>query len=66
MSQKEKNKYCILRHIYGTWKNDTDELICRAGRDSDIENRLVDTEWKKRVGPTERVAFDIYRQPCIK
>ena len=21
VSQKEKNKYCILTHIYGIWKN---------------------------------------------
>ena len=30
-SQKEKNKHCILTHIYGTYKNGTDEPICRAG-----------------------------------
>ena len=31
VSKKEKNKYCILTHIYGTWKNVTDECIFRAG-----------------------------------
>ena len=32
VTQKEKkNKYCILTHIYGTWKNVTDECIFRAG-----------------------------------
>ena len=31
VSQKEKNKYCILTHIYGTYKNCTDEPVCRAG-----------------------------------
>ena len=31
VSQKEKNKYCILTHIYGIWKNDTNEPICRTG-----------------------------------
>ena len=25
VSQKEKNKHCILTHIYGSQKNDTDE-----------------------------------------
>ena len=30
VSQKEKNKYCILMHIYEIWKNDTDEPICRT------------------------------------
>ena len=31
VSQKEKNKYCILTHICGIWKNSTDEPISRAG-----------------------------------
>ena len=31
VSQKEKNKYHILVHIYGIQKNGTDEPICRAG-----------------------------------
>ena len=30
-SQKEKNKYHILMHIYDIQKNGTDEPICRAG-----------------------------------
>ena len=31
VSQKEKNKYRVLTHIYGIQKNGTDEPICRAG-----------------------------------
>ena len=30
VSQKEKDKYCILTHIYGIYKDGTDEFICRA------------------------------------
>ena len=30
MSQKEKDKYCILTHIYVIYKNGTEELIYRA------------------------------------
>ena len=30
VSQKEKNKYRILMHVCGTWKNGTDEPVCRA------------------------------------
>ena len=30
LSQKEKDKYHILMHIYGTWKNGTEEFIYRA------------------------------------
>ena len=29
--QKQKDKYCILTHIYGTCKDGTDEPICGAG-----------------------------------
>ena len=28
--QKEENKYCILMHVHGVWKDRTDEPICRA------------------------------------
>ena len=34
VSQKEKNKCCIITHIYGIWKDDTDEPICRAGTET--------------------------------
>ena len=30
MSQKEKDKYHILMHIYGIYKNGTEEFIYRA------------------------------------
>ena len=30
ISQKEKNKYRILMHVCGTWKNGTDQPVCRA------------------------------------
>ena len=29
VSQKEKNKYCILTHICGISKNGRDELVCK-------------------------------------
>ena len=38
VSQREKNKFCIT-HIYGIYKNGIDGLICRAGIETDIENR---------------------------
>ena len=34
VNQKEKNKYGMLRHIYGILKNGTDEPICRAARET--------------------------------
>ena len=36
VSQKEKNKYCILTHIYGIWKNGIDEPICREGMETQM------------------------------
>ena len=39
----EKNKYHILKHIYGIQKDGTDEPICRAAVEAQTENRLVDT-----------------------
>ena len=30
VSQKEKDKYCILMHVYGVYKDGTDEPICQA------------------------------------
>ena len=36
VSQKEKNKYCILTHIYGIWKNSIDEPICREGMETQM------------------------------
>ena len=32
VSQKEKNKYRMLTHIYGILKSGTDELSGRAGK----------------------------------
>ena len=30
VSQNEKAKYCILMHLYGIWKNGTEEFVYRA------------------------------------
>ena len=45
VSQKEKNKYHILTHICGTQKNGTDESVCRA----EIETQMQRTNvWTPR------------------
>ena len=42
--QKDKNKYCILTHIYGLQKNGIDDSVCRTGIEiTDVGNGLVDT-----------------------
>ena len=58
VSQKEKNKYCIVTHIYGIWKNGTDEPICRTGIEMQTSRTALWTQWEKeRVGRIERVAL---------
>ena len=37
ISQKEKDKYCILTHIYGIYKNGTEEFIYRAAMEKHRE-----------------------------
>ena len=44
VSQKEKYKYHILTHIYGIQKDGTNEFICRAAMEKQIENRLMDMQ----------------------
>ena len=42
VSQKEKDKCCILTHIYGIQKDGTDKFIYRAAMEKDIETGLMD------------------------
>ena len=45
VSQKEKNKYHILTHVCGIQKNGTDELVCKA----EIETQMQRTNiWTPR------------------
>ena len=37
VSQKEKDKYCILTHMYGIQKNGTEEFIYRAAMDKQTQ-----------------------------
>ena len=43
VSYKEKHKYCILMYIYGIQKDGNNDPICKAARDTDIKNRLLDS-----------------------
>ena len=36
VSQKEKHQYCILIHIYGIQKDDCDDLICKAAKETQM------------------------------
>ena len=37
VSQKEKNRYCIISIICGIQKNGTDELICKAKIEAQVQ-----------------------------
>jgi hypothetical protein len=55
VSQKEKNKYHILTHIYGTQKDGTDKSICRAAVDMQTQRTDLWTQvGKERVGLRQR------------
>ena len=69
VSQKEKNKYHILMHICGIQKNGTDELVCKA----EIETQMQRTNvWTPRReggggdGMNWEIGIDIYTLICIK
>ena len=36
VSQKEKDKYCILTHIYGIQKDSTNDIKCRAAKETQM------------------------------
>lgn len=44
VSQKEKNKYHILMHVSGIWKNGIDVPICKGETDRRIENKCTVTK----------------------
>ena len=64
LSQKKKNKYCISTHIYGIQKNGTDEPICKAGIETQMQKH-VDTEGKEG-GTNWEISTDIYTLPYVK
>ena len=47
VNQKEKDKYCILTHMYGTQKDGIDEPICRAAMETQTQGTALWTQWGK-------------------
>ena len=43
VSQKDKDQHSILTHIYGILKDGNDNPICKTERDTDVQNRLLDS-----------------------
>ena len=48
VSQKEKNKYCILIHIYGNQNISSDGPICREEMEMQTQRMDLWTQWGKR------------------
>ena len=75
VSQKEKNKYCILTHICGTQKNGTDDLVCRAEIKTQMQRTtkgVVGHQGGKAAGGggggvmNWEIGTDMYTLMCIK
>ena len=47
LSQKEKDKYHVLTHIYGIEKNGTDVSVCRVAIQTQIEQTCAHS-WGRR------------------
>ena len=72
VSQKEKNEYCILTHICGIQENGTDEPVCEAEIETQMQRTNVWTPGGERgVGwwggvMNWEIGIDMYTLMCIK
>ena len=64
ISQKEKNKYCILMHLCGIQKNGTNEPICRAGIQMQMQRTAVWTQGGHRMSWEIGIAVSV--PACVK
>ena len=49
--QKEKDKYCILPHVYGIQKDGNDDPTCRDAKETQMKRTDFSTQWEKtKVG----------------
>ena len=57
ISQKDKDQYSILTHIYGTEKDGNDNPICKTEKETQMYRTDFRTLWEKaRVGYFKRTA----------
>ena len=58
VSQKDKDQYSILMHIYEILKDGNDNLICKTEKETQMYRTDFGTLWEKvRVGCSERIAL---------
>ena len=59
VSQKDKDQYSILTHIYGILKDGNDNSICKTEKETQMYRTDFWTLWEKaRVGCSERIALE--------
>ena len=57
VSQKDKDQYSILMHIYGIYKDGNDTPICKTAKETQMYRTDFWTLWEKEtVGCFERTA----------
>ena len=64
VSQKDKDQYSILMHIYGILKDGNDNPICKTEKETQMYRTDSGTLWEKaRVGCSERITLkQVYYQ----
>ena len=64
VSQKDKDQYSILTHIYEILKDGNDNSICKTDKETQMYRTDFWTLWEKaRVGCSERIALEqVYYQ----
>ena len=64
VSQKDKDQYSIVMHIYGILKDGNDNPICKTEKETQMYRTDFWTLWEKaRVGCSERIALkQVYYQ----
>ena len=43
VSQKDKDQYSILMHIYGIQKDGNGNPICKTEKETDVQNKILDS-----------------------
>ena len=58
VSQKDKDQYSILTHIYGILKDGNNNPICKTEKETQMYRTDFGALWEKvRVGCSERIAL---------
>ena len=66
ISQKEKDKYHILMHIYGIQKDGTDKPICRAAMEKHIQRTDLWTLGEGKRGEMQGESNMETELSCVK